>query len=172
MTGGGDHHEPVQRAPIEGVADVRDGRVITLDYELKDASGQLIDSSATNGPIRYVHGSGNILPGLERALEGLEVGVRKVVELPVGDAFGERDERRVVEVPLADLPPEVEVGGMIMGQNPQGQRIPFVVLEIGSETVHLDGNHLLAGKDLVFDVTIVRVESATPEEIEHGHAHA
>ena len=126
---GGHHHEPVQRAPIEGVADVRDGRVITLDYELKDASGQLIDSSATNGPIRYIHGSGNILPGLERALEGLEVGARKVVELPVAEAFGERDERRVVEVPLTDLPPEVEVGGMIMGQNPQGQRIPFVVLE-------------------------------------------
>jgi FKBP-type peptidyl-prolyl cis-trans isomerase 2/predicted Fe-Mo cluster-binding NifX family protein len=166
---GGGHHKPVDRPPIEGMADVRSGRVVTLDYAIKDADGHLIDSSATNGPMRYIQGSNNILPGLEKALEGLEVGGRKIVELPFAEAFGERDERRVIEVPLAHFPPGLQVGALVTGEGPQGQRIAFTVIEIGDETVRLDGNHPLAGKGVVFDVTVVRVESATPEEIEHGH---
>jgi len=172
--GGGEchNHASVERAPIEGVANVCNGRVITLDYELRDGSGRLIGSSVMSGPMRYLHGSGNILRGIERAMEGLEVGGSKRVELSANEAFGERDERRVFEVPLSQLPPGIEVGALVSGGTSQGQRIPFTVVEIGTDTARLDGNHQLAGKDLVFDITVVSVESATPEEIERGYVQA
>jgi FKBP-type peptidyl-prolyl cis-trans isomerase 2/predicted Fe-Mo cluster-binding NifX family protein len=168
---GSHHQEPVEREPIEGVADVRDGRVITVDYELKDAEGRLIESSSSSGPMRYLHGAGAILPGLEKGLAGLEQGASTVIEVPSAEGFGERDERRVIEVARGQLPADIQVGAMVTGEGPQGQRIPFTVIEIGEDAVRLDGNHLLAGKDLVFEVKVVGVESATPEELEHGHVH-
>jgi len=120
--------------------------------------------------MRYLHGAGSILPGLEKGLAGLEVGASKVVKVPCAEGFGEHHESRVIEVERAQLPPEIQVGATVTGQGPQGQRIPFTVLELGDETVRLDGNHQLAGKDMVFEVQVVQVESATPEELEHGHA--
>jgi FKBP-type peptidyl-prolyl cis-trans isomerase 2/predicted Fe-Mo cluster-binding NifX family protein len=173
--GGGDcaghHHEPVVREPITGPADVRPNRVVSFDFELKDGEGQLLDSSAQRGAMRYLHGSGKLLPGLEKALTGLEAGAHVVVEVPRAEGFGERDEKKVVEVPRAQLPPDARPGVGIVAQDAQGRSFSLTVLELNADTARLDGNHPLAGKDLVFDVTILSVESATPEEIEHGHVH-
>ncbi len=168
---GGHHPEPVRREPIEGRADVRDGRVVTCAYEIRDSSGVLLDSSAEGDALRYVHGAGQLLPALERALAGHEPGDRVVVEVPCGEAFGERDEDRVMRVPRARLPEGVKVGDVLGGEDPHGHRVSLAVVELGDEVARLDGNHPFAGKDLVFEVTVLAVESATPEEMAHGHAH-
>jgi FKBP-type peptidyl-prolyl cis-trans isomerase 2/predicted Fe-Mo cluster-binding NifX family protein len=167
----GGHQHEVEREPIEGPHDVRDGRVVTLDFELKDPQGNLIESSRTGGPMRYLHGSDMILPALEKAFDGLEEGAQTVVELSSADAFGEREESRILEVPRHQLPPDITVGALVSGTDPSGQRIGLTVIELDDEVARVDANHPLAGKDLVFEVTIVKVESATPEELAHGHVH-
>jgi FKBP-type peptidyl-prolyl cis-trans isomerase SlyD len=168
---GGHHHEEVEREPIEGKADVRDGRVVSFDYSLRDTEGNLLDNSEQTGPMKYLHGRGNIVPGLEKAMTGLEAGDSRKVEVPSAEAYGERDESRVLEVPLDQLPPNLTVGAMIHGQQPDGQILALTVLEIGESSAKLDVNHPLAGKDLVFEVTVVKVEKATAEELAHGHTH-
>jgi FKBP-type peptidyl-prolyl cis-trans isomerase SlyD len=168
---GGQPHEAVERDPIEGKADVQQGRVVTLEFVLKDADGKVIESSHQGAPLRYLHGAGGILPVLEKTLTGLEEGAHLVVDVPCADGFGERDENRIIEVPRKHLPPDARVGAMVSGQDPNGQRISFTVVGLGDETARLDGNHLLAGKDLVFEVTVVKVESATPQELAQGYVH-
>lgn len=169
--GGHHHHEPVQRPPIKGTADARDGRVVTLDYELRDTAGSLLDSSHRSGPMRYLHGAQQLLPALERAVTGLEPGGRVTAEIPAAEGFGEHDPERVVEVPRQQLPAEVEVGSMIAAQDDAGRRIPLVVVALDATMARLDANHPYAGKDLVFDITVLNVEAATQDELAHGHVH-
>jgi FKBP-type peptidyl-prolyl cis-trans isomerase 2/predicted Fe-Mo cluster-binding NifX family protein len=169
--GGHHHHEEVQREPIEGVADVRDGRIITLDFELSDSDGNLLDSSTRVGPMRFMHGMGQLIPALETAVTGLEKGQEKTVEISCADAFGERDDTRVIDVKRTQLPPEVEVGSMLATQDQHGRQIPLKVVELDDDTAKLDGNHPFAGKDVVFKVTVANVENATAEELAHSHAH-
>ena len=169
--GGHHHHDEVQREPIEGVADIRDGRVGTVECERSDRAGTLLVSSNRVGPMRYLHGAGHLLPALETAIAGLEKGAAKSVAIPCADAFGEREDARVIEVKRAQLPPDVEVGAMLATRDQQGRQIPLTVVELGDETAKLDGNHPFAGKDVVFKVTVADVENATPEELAHNHAH-
>lgn len=96
---GGHHHEEIKREPIDGVADIRDGRIVTLDFEITDGGGTVLDTSKHVGPIRYLHGAGQLLPALEDAITGLENGEQKSVEIPCEEAFGKRDEARIVEIP-------------------------------------------------------------------------
>jgi FKBP-type peptidyl-prolyl cis-trans isomerase 2/predicted Fe-Mo cluster-binding NifX family protein len=168
---GGHHHAEIRREPIEGVADVRDGRIVTLDFELTDSDGTIFDSSTRVGPMRYLHGAGQLLPALESALAGLEKGEQKSVAVPCAEAFGERDDARVVEVPRTQLPPDAALGMMVSAQDPTGRRIPLTIIHIDDAVVRLDANHPLAGKDVIFNVTVTDVETATAEEIAHGHSH-
>ena len=108
---------------------------------------------------------------LGKGVAGLEVGDRKVVDLPSAEAYGERDDSQVTDVPLERLPPNPEIGAVLHARTPDGQQMNFTVIELGETTARLDPNHPLAGLDLVFDVTIVSVESATAEELTHGHVH-
>ncbi len=165
------HHEPVEREPIVGTADIRSGRVVTLEYELHDGDGDLLDSSRHTGPMRYLHGAGQVLPALERGLVGLEPGQRTDVTVPREEAFGERDDDRLVEVPRSQLPSDVRAGSVVTAQDQDGRRFQLVVSSLGDDRAVLDGNHPLAGKDLVFSVKVLAVESATAEELEHGHVH-
>lgn len=165
------HHEPVVRQPIEGKADVRKNRAVTIEYRLTDGDGKLLDSSEQTGPLCYLHGHQNIVPGLEQALEGLEPGAHKKVELAAADAYGERDDTQVIEVPREQLPEDAFVGAVVHGQLQGGQVVMLTVVELDDDKAKLDANHPLAGRDLIFDVTIVKVEQATDEEIAHGHAH-
>jgi len=168
---GGHNHEEPAREPIVGRADARAGRVVTLEFILKDASGELLDASNRRGPVRYLHGSGTLLPALERALDGLEAGARVVVEVPRAEGFGDRDESRVITVPRAQIPPDVSVGDVLAAEDPAGNRQSFSVVGMDEATARLDGNHPFAGKDLVFEVAVLEVESATADEIAHGHVH-
>jgi FKBP-type peptidyl-prolyl cis-trans isomerase 2 len=132
--------------------------MVTLDYELKDGSGNLLDGSATSGPMRFIYGTGKTLPAIEQAIAGLEPGASVTKEVQPKDAFGERDESRVVEAPREQLPPGVTVGTVVTAQGPQGQQFPLTVTHLDERTARLDGNHPLAGKELVFVLTVKNVE--------------
>jgi FKBP-type peptidyl-prolyl cis-trans isomerase 2/predicted Fe-Mo cluster-binding NifX family protein len=155
------HHEP-QTIPIEGTADVREGRMVTLDYELKDTSGNLLDASASAGPMRFIFGSGKMLPAIEQAVAGLEPGATITKEVQSKDGFGDRDESRLIEAPCAQLPPDVGIGAVVSAQDAQGRQFPMTVVHLDGSTARLDGNHPLAGKDLVFQFTVKNVEGVKP----------
>ena len=155
--GHGHHHEP-ETFPIEGKADIRDGRLVTLDYEIKDSGGAVFDSSSSTGPMRFVYGAGQVFPAIEQALGGLEPGAHVVKTVSAAEGFGDRDESRVVEVPRAQLAPDVSVGETVYAQDPQGQRFRLVVLHMDEKMARLDANHPLAGKDVVFELTVKSVE--------------
>ena len=167
--GGHGHHE-VEREPIEGTADVRDGRVVTLEYAVKDADGTVLDSSGQDGPMLYLQGSGAIA-GLEKGLAGLEVGAEATIGVAAKDGFCERDESKVLELPRGQIPPDAQVGTMLAAQDGSGRPIALVVLELRDDVARLDANHPCAGQDLTFEVKVTRVEKATADEIEHGHVH-
>jgi FKBP-type peptidyl-prolyl cis-trans isomerase 2/predicted Fe-Mo cluster-binding NifX family protein len=156
--GCGHHHEEPRIVPIEGRADIRPGRLVTLDFELREAAGGVLDSSAASGPMRFVFGAGQMLAAVEAAIAGLEPGGHVVAEVPMVDAFGERDESRVTEVPRGQLPPEAQVGAMVTAQDEHDRRFPLVIVHLDDDVARLDANHPLAGKDLVFDVTVKQVQ--------------
>ena len=151
------HHEP-ETFSIDGKADIRDGRMVTVEYELKGTDGAVLDSSSVTGPMRFIVGAGQIFPAIEQALAGLEPGAQVAKEVPVSEAFGERDEARVIEVSPSQLPPDTAVGTLVSAQDQQGRQIPLVVIHLDENVARLDGNHPLAGKDLVFELTVKNVE--------------
>jgi FKBP-type peptidyl-prolyl cis-trans isomerase SlyD len=161
-----DSPEHVEREAVDGPIE-RD-RVPLVAFRLTDAEGKLIDTAEG---ISYLHGHGQLLPGLERALEGLVAGDRAKATLSPEDAYGERDESRVVQAATGDLPEGVTPGAMVHARLPDGGSVPLTVVSIEGSTVTLDGNHPLAGKTLVFEVEVREVHAATSEDLAHGHVH-
>lgn len=147
-------------------------KVVSFHYTLKDSEGTVLESSHGDDPMSYLEGVGQIIPGLERALEGLKTGDKKSVNVPAADGYGEFDEALVVEVPRDAIPKkDVVVGDQFHAQGDDGEPRIVVVTEVSEKTVTVDGNHPLSGQDLSFDVEITEVRDATKEEMEHGHAH-
>jgi FKBP-type peptidyl-prolyl cis-trans isomerase SlyD len=142
--------------------------VVSLRYTLT-VSGDTIES----GEINYLHGHGNIVPGLEAGLEGAGVGEARDVAVPPGLGYGERHEDAMQSVPRTMFPPDMEIapGMRFLAASPDGERIPVYVMHVDAETVVVDANHPLAGATLNFDVTITAIRAATAEEIAHGHPH-
>jgi FKBP-type peptidyl-prolyl cis-trans isomerase 2/predicted Fe-Mo cluster-binding NifX family protein len=156
--GGHHHHHEPETVPIEGTPDIRDGRMVTVEYELKDTNGTVLNSSAETGPMRFIFGAGQIFAPVEQALAGLEPGGQAVAEVPAAEGFGERNEKNVFEVPRSELPPSVTVGTTVTAESQQGMRFPLVVMDLNDDVARLDANHPLAGKDVVFDMTVKAVE--------------
>ncbi len=150
---------------------VEKDKVVSIEYTLKDEHGNVIDASNGN-PLAYLHGHGQIIPGLEKALEGKTVGDKLTVTVPAAEAYGERVEQLVQEVPrqLFQGVDKIEVGMRFEAQSEQGVH-SVEVTKVDGDTITVDGNHPLAGKDLTFDVEIVEIRDATPDELAHGHAH-
>lgn len=145
-------------------------RVVTFHYTLTDKNGQTIDSSAGHEPMTYMEGAQQIIPGLERQIVPLKAKEKARIQVPAAEAYGMRDERVVINVPLDRLPKTVQVGQQFqVNQDPNSP--PFMVASVSATHAVLDGNHPLAGVDLTFDVEIVEVREATAEEMQHGHAH-
>ena len=144
--------------------------VVTLQYKVAEANGKLIEAS--RDPMVYLHGGyENTLPKIEAALDGKEPGHEVTLQLKPEDAFGVRDEALVRTIPKKEFPPGVKVGGQLEGRTDSGEPHVFHVMKIKGDTVHLDGNHPLAGKELKFFLKVIGVRAATKEEIEHGHVH-
>lgn len=147
-------------------------KVVTIDYLLKNDEGSVLDQSEA-GEFAYIHGSRNIIPGLEKALEGKSVGDSFAVRIAPDQGYGVRDERRVAVV-TRDMFPEdaqLEIGSQFHAQGDDGEMTVISVTEINGESVTVDGNHPLAGVHLNFDVQVVGVRNATEDELAHGHVH-
>jgi FKBP-type peptidyl-prolyl cis-trans isomerase SlyD len=146
--------------------------VVTLHYTLTDDAGNTLDSSAGGEPLAYLHGNGNLIPGLERELDGKSAGEKLQVKVAPADGYGEYDKSLVQRVPRRAMKgiPDLRVGMQLHAQSPQGARA-VTVTQIMGDMVTIDANHALAGKHLNFDVEIVDVRAATEEELSHGHVH-
>jgi len=151
---------------------IKQDSVVTLHYTLTDEAGDVLDSSREGEPLSYLHGHGNLIPGLERELQGKSPGDKLNVKVAAADGYGEYDQQLVQEVPRKALRgvPNVKVGMRLSAQTEQGRQA-VTVTQVSGESVTLDGNHPLAGKDLNFDVEITQVREATAEELSHGHVH-
>ncbi|MDY7233114.1 FKBP-type peptidyl-prolyl cis-trans isomerase [Hyalangium rubrum] len=147
--------------------------VVSIDYRLHLGDGKIIDESDEGDPLVYLHGYEEIVPGLEKALEGKKAGESLKVQVTPDDGYGEYDPKGVEEVPREDFPSdlELEAGGIVSATDDEGDDVDFLVKEVKEKTVVVDFNHPLAGKTLHFEVTVREVRAATPEELEHGHAH-
>jgi FKBP-type peptidyl-prolyl cis-trans isomerase SlyD len=147
--------------------------VVGIRYALHLGDGKVIDSSPDAAPLLYVHGAGQIVPGLEQALEGKEAGFQQQVVVSAADGYGDRDEEATRTVPRDAFPPEapIEVGSEFVVVDDQQNQVPLRILKVEGGNVTVDFNHPLSGKTLHFDVTVQSVREATDEELEHGHAH-
>lgn len=148
-------------------------KVVTLHYKVTDVdSGDVIDSSENAEPMTYLHGAQNIIPGLEQALEGKDVGDEVEVTVAPEDAYGERSDERIQQVPIEAFKDieKVEPGMAVTAQTEHGP-VNLIVTEVDETTVTVDANHPLAGKSLTFNVKINAVRDASEEEVAHGHVH-
>jgi FKBP-type peptidyl-prolyl cis-trans isomerase SlyD len=151
---------------------IGDQCVVEISYSLHLGDGEIVDSSTDEEPLVYLHGADQIVPGLERALAGMEAGESKRVAVGPEEGYGECDPEAIQEVPrsaFGDKP--VAVGDSFIAVDEDQNEVPVRIEAVGEETVRVDFNHPLAGKTLHFSVTIKDVRQATPEELEHGHAH-
>lgn len=148
------------------------GRVVSMHYTLRDEGGAIIESSGGKTPLTYLHGYGQLIPGLERFLDGAAPGLKTIVTVLPKDAYGEKDPAAVIRAPRSDFPEGLELapGVEVQAETPDGP-ITFVVVSLEGDEAVLDANHPLAGKALTFDVEIVDVREATRDELAHGHVH-
>jgi FKBP-type peptidyl-prolyl cis-trans isomerase SlyD len=145
---------------------------VTLDYELRDEEGDLLDASQEDGgePIRYVHGYGMIVPGLEAALVGLREGDERDIVVPAEAGYGEYDEELVLTIDRSEMPDPtaVQVDDELIAEAPDGGEIEMRVIEVREAEVVCDANHPLAGQTLRYKVTVRAVRPATDDEISHA----
>ncbi|MDG2071866.1 MAG: peptidylprolyl isomerase [Pseudomonadales bacterium] len=147
--------------------------IVSIHYELTNDSGETLDSSEGQDPLTYLHGTGSLIPGLERELEGKQVGDDLTAVITPADGYGEQDDALIRDIPRSafgdvdDLSPGMQFQGGGEGEAPQ----VFTITKITGDQVTVDGNHPLAGMTLKFDVSIESIRDATPEELDHGHVH-
>lgn len=151
---------------------IQKNKVVGIDYKLTNKEGQLIDSSESHGPLYYIQGTGNLIPGLEAALEGKVIGDSFKVAIPAKDAYGEINEALCQVVPRAQFESSegVELGMQFEVETEEGELV-VTVTKIEGDSVTVDGNHPLAGVELHFDVTVKEIREPSAEEMAHGHVH-
>jgi FKBP-type peptidyl-prolyl cis-trans isomerase SlyD len=152
---------------------IRENSVVSFHYTLTDVEGKELDSSRERGePMSYLHGAGNIIPGLEKAMLGKSAGDTFNVTVAAAEAYGERNENNVQRIPikrLGDMPRPRP--GQVLGFQTQQGPVQVTVVKVGRFNIDVDANHPLAGQALTFDVEITEVREATEDELNHGHAH-
>jgi FKBP-type peptidyl-prolyl cis-trans isomerase SlyD len=151
---------------------IENQKVVLIHYTLTNEEGQVLDSSSGQEPLAYLHGQGNIIPGLENALTGLKKGDTLKVTVPPAEGYGERDDTMVQAVPKSAFQgvDEITPGMQFQAQSPEGVQLVTVVA-VNGDDVMLDGNHPMAGITLIFDVEVTDVRDASAEELAHGHVH-
>ncbi|MBT8064685.1 MAG: peptidylprolyl isomerase [Xanthomonadales bacterium] len=151
---------------------IENRKVVAFHYTLTSDKGDELESSRGRQPMYYLHGSRNIIPGLEKAMAGRTAGEQFQVTIEPADAYGERDEDRLQRIPTKKFgnTRNLKAGQFVSLQTKQGP-VQAVVVKVGRFNVDVDMNHPLAGQTLTFDVEISDVRDATAEEISHGHVH-
>ena len=149
-------------------------KVVLMHYTLKNDAGDVIDSSDGADPLPFLQGHGNIIPGLESALEGSKVGDKLDVSIEPEEGYGIRMQDAIQEIPSSALKgvDEVKVGMQLQSQDKDGNAFLVNVTKIEDDKITVDGNHPLAGQTLHFSVRIKSVRKAEAEELSHGHVHA
>lgn len=147
-------------------------KVVSIHYTLTNNDGDVLDTSRGNDPLAYIHGIGNIIPGLEDALTGKKVGDRLTVTVDPEDGYGMHDENMVQAVPRSAFHgiDTIEPGMQFHAETNQGIQTVTVV-DVKDDTVIIDGNHPMAGITLNFDVEVTEIRDASAEELDHGHVH-
>lgn len=151
---------------------IADKTVVSIHYTLTNADGETLDSSVGQDPLVYLHGSNNIIVGLEAALLGKSAGDTLQVSVEPGEGYGELRDELIQEVDRSAFQgvDEIDVGMQFMAQTPWGEQ-PVTVVKVEGDNITLDGNHPLAGQVLNFDVEVVEIREASAEELDHGHVH-
>jgi FKBP-type peptidyl-prolyl cis-trans isomerase SlyD len=151
---------------------VQDGLVVSMEYTLT-VDGEVLDSSEGEGPLQFLAGHDNIVPGLEREMLGMKIGESKDVVVSPEDGYGEFDEEAFLDVPRSEFPEDVpmEEGLEMFVTDEDGNQQIAYVDSFDDEMVSLSFNHPLAGEELHFNIKVVALRDPTAEEIEHGHAH-
>ncbi len=151
---------------------IEDGVVVLIQYTLRNLRGVVLDRSEPGQPLPYLHGAGNIIPGLERQLVGLSVGASGHFTVPPEEGYGLR-QGEPMPVPRAAFPEGVEImpGMQFSAQDPQGQLVPFWVVKVTEDEIVMDPNHPLAGETLVFEAEVMGLRPPSDEEVAHGHPH-
>ena len=146
--------------------------MVTIHYTLKNDEGAVLDSSSGGEPLAYIQGHGNLVTGLEKALEGQQEGAALAVVVSPQDGYGVHDAALIQRVPKRSLQGsgEIKKGMQFQARTDDGMRL-FTVTAVVGDMITLDGNHPLADQTLHFEVQIVGVRAATAEELEHGHVH-
>lgn len=147
--------------------------VVGISYTLKNMSGEILDQATDAEPMVYLHGEGQIVPGLEKELEGLAIGANKNVTVSPEQGYGEVNPELKIVVKRSQFPQEMEIkqGMQFETRSPDGHRLVFLVEGVEGESISINGNHPLAGVTLCFDVKVVSMREATADEMAHGHAH-
>jgi FKBP-type peptidyl-prolyl cis-trans isomerase SlyD len=151
---------------------IETNKVVTIDYTLTDDQHTVIDTSEGQEPLAYLHGNGNLIPGLENALTGQSPGASLKVVIPPEEGYGLRDDSLVGDLPRTAFAgaEDVKPGMRFQARGPQGVEM-LTVVSVSADAVTVDRNHPLAGATLHFDVTVREIREATEHEIEHGHVH-
>ena len=147
--------------------------VVHIHYTLTLDSGEVVDSSQGREPLAYLHGHGNIVPGLEEQLNGRVVGDKLKAVVSPEKGYGERDPRGVQQAPRSAFPPDIDLqpGMQFQAEGPDGTPTMLTVSGVEGEEITIDLNHPLAGQTLNFDIEITEIRAATEEELGHGHVH-
>jgi peptidylprolyl isomerase len=145
------------------MASVKQGDTVKIHYTGKMENGEVFDSSRDREPLEFKLGGGGIIPGFEAAVMGMNPSDTKTVNIPSDQAYGPKMDQLIFEVERTQLPEDMEPqAGMQLGvTNPEGKQVPVWILEVMEKTIKLDGNHPLADKDLIFDLELVEIVSAT-----------
>lgn len=161
--------------PPVAPATIQDDTVVTLHYQLTLDDGSIADSSFGGDPLAYLHGHGNLVPGLERQLKGKKPGDKFEAQVPPAEGYGDYDPSADQTLPRSAFPPDVDIqAGMgFHTEDDRGNPIPLFVKEVksGGKEVVITTNHPLAGQRLNFRIEVVSVRAATKEEKQHGHVH-
>jgi FKBP-type peptidyl-prolyl cis-trans isomerase SlyD len=151
---------------------ISNGKVVSIDYTLTDGDKHVIDSSEGGDPLTYLHGVGQLIPGLEKHLDGKVSGDALQVTVEPADGYGVRDDEKINVVPRKAIQGvgDLTVGMQLQASNGHGHQV-VTITKIDGDDVTIDANHPLAGATLHFDVTVREVRDATEEELDHGHVH-
>lgn len=147
-------------------------KVVAIHYTLKNNTGEVIDSSEGKDPLYYLHGFGNLIPGMEEGLEGKSQGDKLELKISPEKGYGQRDDRAVQQVPKSAFGgADVQVGMQFQASGEEGHPIVVSVTAVDGDSVTVDANHPLAGVELNFKVEVMDVRDASSEELAHGHVH-
>lgn len=152
---------------------ITSGMVVSMHYELTDENNDMLDATEEGELFSYLHGHDNVIPGLEKSLEGLAAGDKPHIIVHPAQGYGVRDPNAEIEVPRSQFPDDTDLapGDRVAMEGADGEMM-FTVTQLSDTSVKLDGNHPLAGMILHFDIEVIEVRPATEEELEHGHAHS